>query len=332
MANQFAENEVVVAPLTQAVFLDDHRSFQVGAGYAVADASLAKAVKLSVGGRYDAYTTFGRSFNPRVALIVRPYDGGNVKIMFGKAFRAPSIYELYFQQPGTQLANTALEPESMYSAEVEYSHRFTPTITGLVSVYENVIQNLIAQQAVQDPRLGTQDVQYGNTTTPVATMGAEAELRREWKDGWMASVSYSFARSVYLKDSSLGAIASLEHDPTRREVPNAPENLASLRAGAPILGRALMAMTRLAFTGARYDIHDTVSTAAAPEPAQEKTNPALVWDLMLSGSEPRWHIRYSLGAYNLFGWHYTVPVSAEFRQDQIVQNGRTFLAAGYVDF
>jgi outer membrane receptor protein involved in Fe transport len=332
LANQFVQNEVVVAPLTQTVALDDHRSFQVGAGYAVADAALSDAAKLSVGGRYDAYSTFGRSFNPRVALIVKPYDGGNIKLMFGKAFRAPSIYELYFQTTGSQIANPSLHPESMYSAEIEYSHRFTPTVTGLVSVYENVIENLIAQQGVQDPTLGVQVVQYENTSTPVATMGVEAELRREWKDGWMASVSYSFARSVYLKDEALAAITTLEHDPTRREVPNAPENLAAFRAGAPILGRALMAMTRLAFTGARYDIHDVVSTMANPQPAQQMTNSALVWDLMLSGTEPRWHIRYSLGAYNLFGWRYTVPVSAEFRQDQIVQNGRTFLAAGYVDF
>jgi outer membrane receptor protein involved in Fe transport len=332
MANQYVESEIPVAPVTQQVSLDDHRSFQVGAGYAVADASLSQAVKLSVGGRYDGYTTFGHAFSPRVALIMRPYDGGNIKVMFGKAFRAPSVYELYFQTPGSQIASPNLRPESMYSAEIEYSHRFAPTITGLVSVYENVIEDLIAQQGVLDPQAGVQVVQYANTTTPVATMGAEAELRREWKDGWMASVSYSFARSVYLKDSSLGAIASLEHEPTRREVPNAPENLASLRAGAPILGRALMAMTRFAFTGSRYDIHDVQSTMAAPQPPQEKTNPALVWDLMLSGVEPRWHIRYSLGAYNLFGWRYTVPLSAEYKQDQIVQNGRTIAAAGYVDF
>ncbi len=198
MANEFASDEVVVAPLTQSVYLDDHRSFQVGAGYAVADAALSKAVKLSVGGRYDAYSTFGQSFNPRVALIVRPYDGGNIKIMFGKAFRAPSVYELYFQTPGSQIANPSLQSESMYSGEVEYSHRFTPTITGLVTVYENFIQNLIAQRSVEDAGAGIQVVQYANTTTPVATMGARRRSRREWKDlaGWRPPRTRSHARCI----------------------------------------------------------------------------------------------------------------------------------------
>jgi len=221
----------------------------------------------------------------------------------------------------------------MYSAEIEYSHRFTPTVVGLVSVYENVITNLIENETdTANPTAGSI---YENTTTPVGTMGAEGEVRKEWKDGWMASASYSFARSVYLKDSSLSSIASLARDPAFREVPNAPEHLASLHAGAPILGRALMAMTRVSFTSARYDVHDKQPTLTVSEPPQEETSAAVVWDLMLTGAEPRWHIRYSLGMYNLANWKYSVPVlqgPGNFLQDSIVQNGRTVLAAAYVDF
>jgi outer membrane receptor protein involved in Fe transport len=332
-ADQFGENEVFAAPSTTGVFLDDHRSFQIGAGYAVADITPVHAVKLSLGGRYDGYSTFGGSFNPRVAVILKPYEAGNVKVMFGKAFRAPSTYEQFFAEPEVQSPNTHLRAESMYSAEIEYSHRFTPTIMGLVSVYENVITNLIENET--DAANASAGSIYENTTTPVGTMGAEGELRREWKDGWMASASYSFARSVYLKDSSLSSIVSLARDGAYREVPNAPEHLASLRAGAPILGRALMAMTRVAYTSSRYDVHDLQSTTASPQPAQEQTGDAVIWDLMLTGAEPRWHIRYSLGMYNLANWKYSVPVlqgPGNFLQDSIVQNGRTVLAAAYVDF
>ena len=59
---------------------------------------------------------------------------------------------------------------------------------------------------------------------------------------------------------------------------------------------------------------------------------------MLSGQEQRFHIRYSLGVYNVFDWKYSVPVSAEFSQPSgatlgsIVQNGRTVMAAAYVSF
>ena len=146
-----------------------------------------------------------------------------------------------------------------------------------------------------EPRFALQEapgfpgvVEYFNTTTPVATIGAEAELRKEWKDGWMASASYSYQRSRYLKDDTLGSIVTLARDPTRRDVPNAPEHLASRSAAArPFLGlRLLLAMTRVSFTGARYDRNDTAGTVAAPTPPQQKTDPAVIWDLVLSGHEP----------------------------------------------
>ena len=44
--------------------------------------------------RLDAYSTFGTSLNPRVAAIIKPYDGGNLKIMAGKAFRATAVEKL----------------------------------------------------------------------------------------------------------------------------------------------------------------------------------------------------------------------------------------------
>jgi outer membrane receptor protein involved in Fe transport len=331
-ADQFGENELFSAPATNGIFLDDHRSFQVGAGYAVVDLTPADPLKLSLGGRYDYYSTFGGSFNPRLAVILRPSDDDNVKVMFGKAFRAPSIYELFYAQPGSQIPSPNLQAESMYSAEVEYSHRFSPTVQGIVSLYDNYITDLISLQAAPGTDPAQQIVEYLNTTTPVGTLGVETELRKEWKDGWMVSANYSHQKSAYLKDSSLGSIVTLAKDPTRREVPNAPEDLASVRAAAPILGRGLLATSRVSFSGPRFDVHDKEGTVAAPTPAQGKTESAVVWDLVMTGAEQRWHLRYSLGIYNVLDWRYTVPVSAEFLQTQMPQPGRTLLANAYVDF
>jgi outer membrane receptor protein involved in Fe transport len=339
LANQEGDTEVNpsgVATGTPAVFLDDHRTFQIGAGYAVADVTPTRAVKFSLGGRFDDYSTFGNSFNPRVAAILKPYEGGNVKVMFGKAFLAPSIYQLYWAQPQSSQADPQLHAQSMYSGEIEYSHRFSPTVVGLVTAYENVVTDEIA--LVPAPQCGPSCTQFVNTTGPVGTAGGEAELRKEWKDGWMASASYSYAHSVYLQDGSFSSIASLARDPTRREVPNAPEHLASVKGAVPILGRALMATTRLSFASGRYDINDQKPTLGAPQAPQTETTPAFLWDLVLSGQEPRYHVRYSLGMYNAFDWKYSVPVSSEFTQPSgatlgvMPQMGRTVMAAAYVTF
>lgn len=53
----------------------------------------------------------------------------------------------------------------------------------------------------------------------------------------------------------------------------------------------------------------------------------MVWDLVLSGEVDRMGLRYNLGVYNALDWKYQIIPSGEFRQRQLVQNGRTLLAS-----
>jgi outer membrane receptor protein involved in Fe transport len=109
-----------------------------------------------------------------------------------------------------------------------------------VATYTNYVTNLIVlggQGTAQSPN------QYVNSTSPIETTGAEAEVRREWRDGWMVGASYAYQRSHYLDDAPVGGPAPL------RDVPNSPNHLPSLKAAAPIVGSLLNAMTRLSFVG-----------------------------------------------------------------------------------
>jgi len=305
--------------------LDDSRPYQVQAGYALADLALSNAVRLSAGARLDHYSTFGSTINPRVALIVRPYEAGNLKIMAGRAFRAPSIYELYYNDGlATQKPSPDLQPETIVSGEVEFSHRFSPTVVGTVTSYGNVVNHLVVGRGEGTP---TDLSYYENSTAPVFTLGGELELRREWRQGWMLGASYSAQHSRYLPGSSVADL--LGHDSAQglRRVPNAPEHLASIRGAVPILSHALLASTRISIEGPRFDRNDQAS-----DPPQGTTAPAAIWDFVLSGEEQRWGMRYAFGLYNAFDWRYAVPVSREFTQTSIVQNGRTFLASASVAF
>ena len=145
----------------------------------------------------------------------------------------------------------------------------------------------------------------------------------------MVSASYSFQKSRYLKSGQVGDIVGFKQAASLREVPNSPSHLASMKGGVPILGRALMLMNRFTIEGARPDRND----AAGPGlPPQRDTPPALLWDIVLSGAEARWGLSYAFGVYNAFDARWAVPVSAEFRQTTMPQNGRTFLASGAITF
>ena len=276
-------------------YLASENPFDLAAAYADAEIKLTPAIHLSAGARLDHYSTFGDSVNPRLALIVRPTSADVVKLMAGRAFRAPSIYELYYNDggisqvpacPASVTACTALEPERIWSGELELTHHFSPLWTAVAGGYVSDISNIIELR--QAPGEADGISKYQNASSGIRAVGFEAELRREWRQGFMAAATYSFAHLRYLS-SGPGA------------VPNSPEHLASLKLAAPIVQRALTAMTRLSVEGPRWD-----------RDAAHQTGVAAVWDLVLSGELPDWHARYLLGVYNLADWRYDVPVSPEF--------------------
>ena len=268
-------------------YLDDNRPYQVAAGYVLADVTPHKVIRLSGGARLDWYSTFGSSINPRAAIILHPYERGTIKLMGGKAFRAPSVYELYYNDGGrTQIASVdrgKVRPETLWSPEIELSHRFSTTWVGQVAGYANYIQDLIVSRGAGDP---TSPYYYENSKSPVITMGGEAEVRREWRQGWMLGVTYAFQHSRYTD--------TRDPDGTGlRNVPNSPEHIASFKAAVPVIPRVLTAATRLTVEGPRYDNYDHDS-----DPAQGKTDPAVIWDIVVSGDAARGVLRYAVGVYN----------------------------------
>jgi outer membrane receptor protein involved in Fe transport len=306
-------------------FLDDARPYQVGAAYALADVLAGERVHLSGGVRLDAYSTSGRSLNPRLAVIVEPYQSGNTKLMLGKAFRAPSIYELYYNDGGfTQIESPELGPENIYSAELEHSHRFSPTVSGSAAVFGNYVRDLVLSGGNGDE---ADPLYYFNSDVPIATFGAELTLRRDWRQGYMLALSYSAQRSRFLKDDSLGALFGFEKSAAHRRVANSPEHLASIKGALPILGRALTLASRLSIESGRYDRHEAIADAP-----QGKTEPFAIWDVVLTGSEERHGFSWAAGVYNAFDWRYALPVSVEFTQRNIAQDGRSFLLSGELKF
>jgi len=145
----------------------------------------------------------------------------------------------------------------------------------------------------------------------------------------MVGGSYAFQKSRYLASRSIGELVAFSQASDLREVPNSPNHLASIRGGVPILQRALVLMSRITLEGPRFDRNDSNAPGTPP---QGSTPPVFLWDFVLSGQEPRWGLTYAFGVYNAFDARWTVPVSAEFRQTQIPQNGRTFMALAGITF
>ncbi|AZZ91817.1 TonB-dependent receptor [Hahella sp. KA22] len=81
--------------------------------------------QLTSGVRYDHYSDFGETINPRIALVWATTDTLTTKLLYGRAFRAPSFVELYAISNPVSLGNPDLDPETINSYEFAVSYQPT---------------------------------------------------------------------------------------------------------------------------------------------------------------------------------------------------------------
>jgi outer membrane cobalamin receptor len=281
----------------QGTYLEVSQPYQVLAGYATVEGDVGKVLSASLGARVDAYSTFGATINPRVALVLRPAARHVLKVLGGRAFRAPTIYELTYNDDGaSQVASPDLGPESILTGEVEYTWRASDLTSLIASTHAASVSDLVSIYTNSDGLLT-----FWNRARPMQSVGAEVELRREWSQGVMLSLSQSAVR-VRQQDLIDG-----------QAVANVPTWTTALRAAAPLVP-GITGATRVRYESGRE------SDRAAP------TEPTLLWDLTASGIVPAYGIDWALGVRNVLDWEGFVPASEDLTQDYLPVPGRTVYA------
>ncbi|MDD2760682.1 MAG: TonB-dependent receptor [Methylomonas sp.] len=134
----------------------------------------ARDWQLTAGMRYDNYSDFGDTLNPRAALVWETRHDLTTKLMYGRAFRAPSFIELYnINNPGAN-GNPRLKPENMDSLELAFDYRPHRDVRVGLNFFKYWWKDLI--QFVPDT---------GGTTITAQNAGAQTghggELEAQWK-------------------------------------------------------------------------------------------------------------------------------------------------------
>ncbi|MDP2902492.1 MAG: TonB-dependent receptor [Methylovulum sp.] len=104
---------------------------------------LADGWQLTAGVRYDEYSDFGGTINPRTALVWDINKQLTSKLLYGRAFRAPNFSELGNQNNPVQLGNKALNPEHINTYEWAFDYRPVPTLRVAANLYYYQIEDLI---------------------------------------------------------------------------------------------------------------------------------------------------------------------------------------------
>lgn len=274
-------------------FLDDKRSSEVWAAYIQDEITISSLLLVNAGLRYDHYTTFGSSINPRVSLIHEPAYKTFLKLIYGKAFRAPSASEAYYGDDNIRRKiNPDLKPEAIESYELIFEKYFRNNIRISLSAFYSNIDHLI--DATTEPSSGLNI--YINRGR-VEVKGIELEAEKKWPGGYKGLVSYS--------------CQDITDRATGKELSDSPRHLAKINLTAPLIKKV--------FAGIELHYRSATKTLKG-----DTNNAFLITNLTLSGDEIAKGLSVSASIYNLFDKHYFNSANPTQAQSAIEQDGRTY--------
>ena len=147
------------------------------------------SLSLTLGLRYDDYSDFGHSINPRFGAIYQPLDHWQFKLLYGSAFRAPTFKELYDNtRIGVEgvIGNTALQPEESNTWEVSAEYQSLAMLAKL-NFYRKDATNVIDVFDEQGSGARGSIENIGD----IETEGAEFEITRQFGNSVRLSMNYS---------------------------------------------------------------------------------------------------------------------------------------------
>jgi len=291
---------------------DLNYSESVLSAYAGDDLRLGSRATLSAAVRLDDHPqSFGALASPRLALVTQPYDGGNFKLMYGTAYRAPSFYERYYQNGTTEVPGNrcqpdgtciSLKPETIRTGEFEYTHFFNDSTSVLVAGYWSRIADILRLSQISKTQFA-----FGNRSTLTHSSGIEAEARWQPEPGALVAVWYSFAHVT----NDNGFI-----------VPNVPTHTAALRGLWPLMRDVVSVSTELIYGSTRF------TAFVDPKNLETPVGEELIWNVSLTGSLGPSGPRFTLTVQDLLDQRPLIPAGLEvpFAPRAIPQQGRTFRA------
>jgi iron complex outermembrane receptor protein len=128
--------------LTGDESFNDNKSRKVTSLYVQDQFHINEYWELTAGVRYDAYSDFGSSTNPRLALVWKQQEKSSIKLMYGTAFRAPNFLELYDRNNYVDFGNINLNAEEVETTEISWLNTHNNwhfEITAFSNIYKELI-------------------------------------------------------------------------------------------------------------------------------------------------------------------------------------------------
>lgn len=227
-------------------------------------------------------------FSPRAALIYQPAKPWTFKFLYGRSFRNPSLFELYYGDGLSAVANPALRPETADTVEIDAERKLGKHWNVLAALYGYRLSSFIEGVPVNSGF-----IEYQNERA-LHSEGAEIETGGKIASWLETTASYALQRTKDLGDGGW--------------LENSPEHLAKLRFALPVWRKFELS------SGMQYTSNRTTL-------ANHRVGGYYLADFTLTSRNWLRNFDFCLGVRNAFNSSYYDPVALIV--DTMQQPGRS---------
>jgi len=249
-----------------------------------------------LGARLD-YSEYRHNFiSPRAALIYQPSARVSYKFLYGRAFRNPTAFELFYTDPNAAtLANPTARPENETTFEFVIERKLTHRLNALLSAYRYDVRDLLVGEYTADG-----EVQYRNAGRDRA-LGLEMELNGH-PVRWLEMVASLAVQRAVNSDQNY-------------PLANSPGQIGKLRFSVPLFTHRLSLASGSQYLGSRQTLYSA-------------TLPSLfLTDLTVNTSRVTSNFDFQAGVRNLAGVKYSDPIALYNTVDTLPVPGRSLFVA-----
>jgi len=116
---------------------------EIWAFYVQDEWEIINNLNLTAGLRHDHYSDFGDTTNPRVGIVWGFWEKADLKLLYGRAFRAPNFIELYNRNNPVNVGSTDVKPEKITTYEASLGFKPARSFTVDVNYFYSDIKDLI---------------------------------------------------------------------------------------------------------------------------------------------------------------------------------------------
>jgi outer membrane receptor protein involved in Fe transport len=247
-------------------------------------------LKLDLGLRVDK-SEYRRDFvSPRVALIYQRSEW-TYKLLYGRSFRNPSTFQLFYGDGIADAANPALRPEWADTVELDVERKIGKRMNFQASAYGYNLHDYLLGVYLPDGLL-----QYQNTPK-IQAKGVEFEINGRPTDWLEVTASYAVQRA---RDYDADGVLE-----------NSPDYLAKLHFAVPL--------------GRKFDLSSgTQCESTVRTLAGTWVTPVYLTDFTLTSKHLFPNFDFRLGLRNAFNRIYSDSIALNPIVPSMPQPGRTF--------